>query len=57
MKRVSILGSTGSIGVQALEVIEQLGYEVAALTAHSNADLLEQQVRKFRPKFAAAASR
>lgn len=52
--KVSILGSTGSIGRQALEVIRGLpGYEVVALTAHSNIDLLEEQIKEFRPKLAA----
>ena len=55
MKRVSILGSTGSIGVQALEVVQAQGFEVVALTAHRNVKLLEQQIRRFRPKFAALA--
>lgn len=44
---LSILGSTGSIGTQALEVCEKLGIKVTALTAHSNIRLLEQQARKF----------
>jgi len=51
MKRIAILGSTGSIGTQALEVIranpEQFTLEV--ITAHSNADLLVQQALEFRP--------
>jgi len=53
-KRIAILGSTGSIGTNALRVIEALGgdYEVAALTAHSNVKLLAEQVRKFKPKIA-----
>ncbi|NLA12358.1 MAG: 1-deoxy-D-xylulose-5-phosphate reductoisomerase, partial [Firmicutes bacterium] len=47
MKRVALLGSTGSIGRQTLEVIENLGsdYRVVALTAKSNRELLEKQVR------------
>ncbi len=50
-KRIAILGSTGSIGTQALEVIEQNpGYfEVEVLTANNNADLLIQQAIKFQP--------
>jgi 1-deoxy-D-xylulose-5-phosphate reductoisomerase len=53
-KRIAILGSTGSIGTNALRVIEALGadYEVAAITAHSNVKLLAEQVRKFKPKIA-----
>ena len=53
MKRtISLLGSTGSIGRQTLEVAEQVGCPVAALAARSSVDLLERQVRKFRPKLA-----
>lgn len=53
-RQIVILGSTGSIGRQALEVIERLGsgYRIAALTARSNAALLAEQVRRFRPKLA-----
>ena len=50
MKTISILGSTGSIGTQALAVIRRLGYTVGALSAYKNIDLLEQQIREFRPK-------
>ena len=49
---LSILGSTGSIGRQALEVAEDLGIPVCALAAGRNGKLLEAQVRKFRPKYA-----
>lgn len=49
---ISILGSTGSIGRQTLEVAEQMGLQVAAMTAHSSVDLLEQQARKFHPRLA-----
>jgi len=49
---LSVLGSTGSIGCQTLEVCSQLNIPVAALTAHSNIDLLERQVRKFKPRLA-----
>lgn len=51
-KTISLLGSTGSIGRQSLEVIEALGYEVKALTANRNVELLEAQCRKFRPSLA-----
>lgn len=47
-----MLGSTGSIGRQSLEVMESLGYECAALTANTGVDLLETQARKFKPKLA-----
>ena len=49
----SLLGSTGSIGRQALEVAELLGLRVLALSANKNIELLEEQVRKFRPAVAA----
>lgn len=46
---LSILGSTGSIGTQALDVAEKLGIGICALTAHSSVSLLEQQARRFKP--------
>ncbi len=51
MKRIAILGSTGSIGTQALEVIQANPdhFRVEVLTAYSNADLLIQQARIFKP--------
>ena len=52
-KTISILGSTGSIGRQSLEVIAALGFSVGALTAHSSVDLLEQQARQFHPELVA----
>ncbi len=53
MKKIAILGSTGSIGTQTLEVAEQNGdIQVTALAAGSNIVLLEQQIRKFRPSLA-----
>lgn len=53
MKKIAILGSTGSIGTQTLEVIEnQRDMEVTALAAGSNIRLLEEQIRKFKPKLA-----
>lgn len=54
-KLLTILGSTGSIGTQALEVVDLQGYEVLSLTAGSNVNVLEQQIRKYKPKFAALA--
>ncbi len=54
-KILSILGSTGSIGTQALEVAVARGFRVSALAAGSNVALLEQQVRRFRPAMAALA--
>lgn len=51
---ISILGSTGSIGVQALEVADAIpDIRVLGLSAHSNIDLLELQIRKFKPVAAA----
>ena len=49
-KTISILGSTGSIGRQTLEVAEQLGLTVAAITAHRSVKLAEEQARKFQPR-------
>ena len=53
MRSLVILGSTGSIGTQALEVAEQAGYRVLGLSAARQVDLLEQQIRRFRPIAAA----
>lgn len=53
MKSISILGSTGSIGTQTLEVARWRGYEVAALGAGKNLDLLLEQVQTFKPKLVA----
>ena len=51
-KTISILGSTGSIGRQTLDVAEQLGLQVAAITAHASVKRMEEQARKFRPALA-----
>ena len=51
-KCISVLGSTGSIGRQTLDVAERLGLSVCALTAGSNVELLAEQCRKFRPQLA-----
>lgn len=54
MKKIAILGSTGSIGTQTLEVVrENKDIEVLALSAGSNITLLEKQIREFRPRLAA----
>lgn len=50
MKAVSILGSTGSIGVNTLAVARHLGYAVKGIAAHSNIDRLEEQAREFSPE-------
>lgn len=52
IKYISILGSTGSIGTQALDVVDKLNLNVVALTASTNIELLEQQVRKYKPQLA-----
>ena len=52
IKNISILGSTGSIGTQTLDVVDKLGLNVCALTASTNIDLLEKQVRKYKPQLA-----
>lgn len=52
IKNISILGSTGSIGTQALDVVDKLNLNVVALTASKNIELLEQQVRKYKPQLA-----
>jgi len=49
MKSLIILGSTGSIGTQALDVCRRDGYKVTALAAGSNVELLEKQAREFKP--------
>lgn len=53
MKKIIILGSTGSIGTQTLEVIDHLSddWNVIGLTANTNIDLLEKQAYKYKPKF------
>lgn len=48
-KRISILGSTGSIGTQALEVCEAQGFDVCGLAANRSVQKLEEQVRRFHP--------
>lgn len=53
-KRISILGSTGSIGTQTVDVLDSIGAEVAALTTNKNVGLLEQQARALHPELAVA---
>ena len=52
-RKISIIGSTGSIGTQALEVIEKLNdkFEIIALAGGNNVELLEHQAKKFKPKY------
>ena len=54
-KNITVLGSTGSIGVQSLDVAEKAGFGVTAMTANANAARIEEQIRRFRPKAAALA--
>ena len=57
VKCVSILGSTGSIGRQTLDIIDNLGIPVAALTAGSNAQRMADQCRKYQPKLAVMSTK
>ena len=54
-KMITVLGSTGSIGEQALDVARMHGYKIHALTASKNTDIIEQQAREFMPKLVAMA--
>ncbi len=56
IKQVSILGSTGSIGRQTLDVIDHLPVSVVALTAGSNVEMMAQQCRKYKPELAVMAT-
>ena len=58
MKNLVILGSTGSIGTQALEIVDAYSdrLQVSALAAGSNVDRMEEQVRKYLPGFAVMLS-
>ena len=55
MKRISILGSTGSIGTQTLDVVRKNPdkFEVVAISANSSVDLLLEQIKEFKPKYVA----
>ncbi|MDK2563495.1 1-deoxy-D-xylulose-5-phosphate reductoisomerase [Romboutsia sedimentorum] len=55
MRRISILGSTGSIGTQTLDVVRKnkKKFEVVAISANSSVDLLLQQIKEFKPKYVA----
>ena len=54
MKRLTILGSTGSIGTQTLDVVRQNRdkFEVVAISANRSVDLLLEQIIEFKPKYA-----
>ena len=56
VQSISILGSTGSIGRQTLDVAEHLGLKIAALTANENVDRMAEQARKYRPKLCVMGS-
>lgn len=49
-KNISLLGSTGSIGTQSLDVAKMHGYNIKCLTANSRVDVIEQQIRQFKPE-------
>ncbi len=57
MKKITILGSTGSIGTQTLDVVDNINAKVVGLTANNNIDLLEKQVLKYNPEFVAVMSK
>ncbi len=57
VSKVSILGSTGSIGRQSLDIMKHLGIPVGALTAGTSVELMAQQCRKFRPELAVMSTR
>src|SRR3989344_3745305 len=52
MKKIAILGSTGSVGTQTLDVVDKNPgcFDVIALSAHSNTDLLKKQIKKYKPR-------
>ena len=54
-QKLTILGSTGSIGTQALDVVDKCSYEVVALTGNTNVKTIEEQIRKYKPLYAAMA--
>ncbi len=55
MKKIALLGSTGSIGTQTLEVAREKGYRITALAARRSIDALEAQIREFKPEYCAVA--
>ena len=54
-KSITLLGSTGSIGTQSLDVARSQGYTIRALAAHSNVDRLLEQIEEFHPRYVAVA--
>ena len=55
-KKITLLGSTGSIGTQSLDVVRAQGYEVFGLSAHSQTDKILQQIEEFHPKYVCMTS-
>lgn len=56
MKKLALLGSTGSIGTQTVEVAREKNIQITALAAYSNISLLEDQIREFSPKLVAVVN-
>ena len=56
MKNLALLGSTGSIGTQTIEVAREKNIKIDALAAYSNITLLEEQIREFKPKLCAVVN-
>lgn len=56
-KKVAVLGSTGSVGTQVCDVCEKLGADVVFIAAYSNVSILENQIRKFKPRICAAGDK
>mgnify|MGYP000037253183 FL=1 len=52
-KKITLLGSTGSIGTQSLDVIRAQGYEVFGLSAHSHVEKILEQIEEFHPGMSA----
>lgn len=55
MNKINILGSTGAIGQQAIDVCKNLGFLTESISCNSNIDLFEKQIRELKPKFACVA--
>ena len=53
LRNISVLGSTGSIGTQTLEICKELDIKISAISGGKNINLLENQIRIFKPKIAA----
>ena len=55
-KKITLLGSTGSIGTQSLDVVRMQGYEVFGLSANTQVDMVLQQIAEFHPKYVCMAN-